>query len=142
MAGGHGGDDCQMRYLPEGDPSVCDVPDCRRDHVAEVEFATNHASVTHDPWAVLGRGDRSYLGEVPHGYQQIVYDPNVWHALTVERELPGFLVASGTTASVLRDDAPVDLLDHLSTVEVAVLSARLRAWADRLDERDTQPRPC
>lgn len=47
-------DKVPMRYLLDEGESLCSDSACRRDHAAEVEFATNHMGDPPNPYVVLG----------------------------------------------------------------------------------------
>lgn len=92
-----------------------------------------HRDSDGDTWPVDPTGRPEWF-HVPRGTEVLSYDPAVRYALTVERDLPGFIVASGSTVRVLHDSGSVEAMGGaMGEVERAVLVARLRAWADAID---------
>lgn len=124
------------RALADGEPSQCSNGEtCRRDHVAEVAFATNHCDFPTDPDAVLGLNGYGVVA-VRDDQRVVVWDPETTRVLSVERDLPGFLAMSGDVVRVMRDDNPdpAGMAQMMSAVERAVMVARLRVWADILEQ--------
>lgn len=87
------------------------------------------AVVQHHVGAHLSQAEGVYT--VEPGYNHTQWDPTRWNCITIERDLPGFMLISSHAARVLRDDDrdPARTAQAMTLVERATAVARLTTWA-------------